>query len=399
MRLSSPYQRLFTLPGFGGSLIAATSGKLQPGIFPLSLLLAVAHYRSMHTAAIVVALYSLGGATSPLRGRLLDRYGYARVMWPTLFLHLAVLSALVVNERAGGPLAVTGVCAVVATVTLPPVAIVTRLMWRSLATGDLRTTALSLDAVLTDVGFIAGPSLAVFLVQWVAPWAGLAASALLMTIATILLLFSGRLPEQQLAPAVRDWLGPLRLRQLRKVLASALLFFLALQTIDLAFPAWAEEHDMPLMSGVLLSTMAIGSVTGGLVLGALPPKWSKRCGLSVTLTALAVGTGSAAAASETHLGVLVAAAAMLGLALGPTFVALYGTVGDLAPADRAAEAQAWIISFMSIGGAAGSAISGIVSQKFGAGMALFVASVCFAAAAVLAHTPQEGREPILGDAL
>jgi hypothetical protein len=84
MRLFSAYARLFSLPRFRSSLFAAIAGKLQPGVFSLALLLEVDHYRGMERAAVVVSLSALGSATVPLRGRLMDRHGYARVMCPAL---------------------------------------------------------------------------------------------------------------------------------------------------------------------------------------------------------------------------------------------------------------------------------------------------------------------------
>ncbi|MFI1164448.1 MFS transporter [Streptomyces sp. NPDC020801] len=386
MKFLSSYRELFSLPKFGSSLFAAVAGKLRPGISSLALLLGVAHYRGLSQAAVVVSVSALSGVTLPLRGRLMDRHGHTRVMGPPLVAYLFALTVLVLNERAHGPFAVTLVVAFVAGVTAPPIQIVTRLMWREMTTGELRTTILSLDTMLTDVGFIVGPTIAAFLVVVVAPWAGLAASALLCTIATLLLL-SRRLPHQREVPqsAERHWLGPLRNRVLRRAMAAAMSFFLAVRAIELAFPAWAQQHDSPLMSGVLLTCMSVGSVTGGLALGALPARWSVKATLPVTLAVLCLGTLLVAAASFTWTAVLVAATALMGIALGPSFVALWATVGDLAPANMAAETQAWIGSFMSLGGAVGAAVGSVVAQGLGPWALLVLAAVCLAIGSGLAY--------------
>lgn len=386
MTFLSPYRELFALPKFGSSLFAAVAGKLRPGISSLALLLEVAHHRGFDQAAVVVSVSALAGATLPLRGRLMDRRGHASVMAPALAVYLVALTALVLNERAHGPFALTLAGAFVAGLSAPPIQIVTRLMWRALTTGALRTTALSLDTMLADLGFIVGPTIAAFLVVVVAPWAGLAASALLCTAATLLLL-SRRLPQQpeQPQPAERHWLGPLRNRVLRRTMAAAVAFFLAVRAIELAFPAWAQEHHAPLMSGALLSCMAVGSVTGGLVLGALPARWSDRATLPVTLAVLCLGTLLVAAASLTWTAVLVAAAALMGLALGPSFVALWATAGDLSPANMSAETLSWISAFMSLGGAAGAAAGSVVAQALGPGALLVLAAASLAAGSGLAH--------------
>jgi MFS family permease len=386
MRFLSAYRELFALPKFGSSLFAAVAGKLKPGISSVALLLEVAHYRGFGQAAVVVSVSALAGATVPLRGRLMDRQGYARVMVPGLVVYLGALTVLVLNESAHGPFALTVGCAFVASASLPPIYIVTRLMWRAMTTGDLRRTILSLDAVLTDVGYIVGPTIAALLVVAVAPWAGLAASALLTAGSTILLL-SRELPHQsrQEQSAERHWLGPLRDRAVRRTMVSVVAFFMAVRAIELAFPAWAQEHDAPLMSGVLLSCMSVGSMVGGLALGAMRASRSARATFPVTVAVLSVGTLLVAAASFSWTGVLVVAAAVMGIAVGPSFVALWATVGDLSPENLAAETQSWISSFMSLGGSVGAALSGLVIQSLGPGALLLLAAVALALASGLAH--------------
>ena len=386
MNFLTPYRRLFALPKFLSSLVAAVAGKLMLGISSVGLLLETAHHRGFQQAAVVVSVSALAGVTVPLRGRLMDRFGYAVVMLPSLVVYLGALTVLVLNERAQGPFATTVACAFVSSASIPTIQVVTRLMWRAMATGDLRTTVLSLDAVLTDVGFIVGPTIGAFLVVAVAPWAALAASALLSTCATVLLL-SLRLPHQRKQPrsADRHWLGPMRLRALRRTMVAVVFFFLGIRAIELSFPAWALQHDSPLLSGVLLSCMSVGSVVGGLALGALPARRSSLATFPVTLTVLFAGTLLVAAASFTWTAVLVVAAALMGMAVGPSFVGLYTTVGEQSPASMAAETQSWISSFVSLGGALGAALSGVVIQSLGPGALLVAAALSLAVAAVVAH--------------
>lgn len=378
------YRQLFSLPRFGSSLLAAVAGKLQPGVSSVAVLLEVAHYRGFEQAAVVVTAFALAGITVPVRGRLMDRHGHALVMCPALVVDLLALAVLVLNDRADGPFAVTVAAAFVASASAPPIQIATRLMWRELAPDELRPAILSLDAVLADVGFIVGPTVGAFLVVVVAPWAAVAASALLSAIAVLVLVTRG-LPRQREQPqsAVRQRLGPLRIAALRRAMAAAVLFAMAVRAIELAFPAWAQQHDAPLMSGVLLSCMSVGSMAGGLVLGALPPQRSIKATLSATLGVLCLGTLLAAAASLTSTAILVVAAALMGIALGPSFVALYATAGDLSPANMAAETQSWVSSFMSFGGAAGAAISGLIIQDLGAAAVLVLATVALAVGAGL----------------
>ncbi|WP_406510394.1 hypothetical protein [Streptomyces sp. NBC_00212] len=62
----------------------------------------------------------------------------------------------------------------------------------------------------------------------------------------------------------------------------------------------------------------------------------------------------------------------------------------------AAETQSWIGAFMALGGSAGTAISGLVTQKSGPGTALALAAVAMAAASGLARTAIL-KQPVLAD--
>ncbi|ARP73810.1 MFS transporter [Streptomyces pluripotens] len=386
MSVLASYRQLRYLPKFGPTLVAAVAGKLKPGVSSLALLLEVAHYRGLGQAAVAVSVTALAGVTLPLRGRLMDRHGYTHGMAPALMVYLMSLAVLVLNEHVRGPFAVTLAVAFVSGTSAPPIQTATRLIWQDMTTDALRTTALSLDTMLTDLGFIVGPTIAAFLVVTVAPWAGVAASALLCTVATLLLLLRG-VPRRSGPPrqTERHWLGPLRSRAVRRTMAAAVFFFLGVRAIELAFPVWAQRHGMSLMSGVLLSCMSVGSVAGGLVLGALPARWSARATLPVTLVVLCVGTLLVAAASFTGTAVLAVTAALMGVALGPSFVALWATAGELTPANTAAETMAWNSSFMSLGGAVGAALGSVVARVSGPGGLLVFAALALATGAGLAH--------------
>lgn len=397
MKLLSLYRKLLSLPMFGSTVIAAGASSLQLGIFPIALLLGVAHDRGFGHGAAVVSVSALAGATLPLRGRLIDRYNYTLVMSPALVVYLAALTTLVLNERNHGPFVTTMVSALVAGMSAPPIQIVTRLRWRELVTSELQTTALTLHTVLVDVGFIVGPSAAAFLVVMVAPWAGLAVSALLTT-STTLLLSVRQVPHQYTQPrsAELHWPSLLCNRVMCAMIAAAVLFFLAVRVIELALSAWAQQHNAPLLSGVLLTCMSVGSVAGGLALGALPTKSSAQVTVPAALAVLSMGTLLVTVASFTRAGVLVAATTLMGVALGPSFTAMYAAANSMSPADRSAETLSWLVSFMSLGGAVGAAVAGTVIPEFGPGALLAIAAVSLVVASMLGRLAAKGEPVVSG---
>jgi MFS family permease len=74
------YRRLLADPVLRGVAVADVCARLPQGMVSITLLLVAAVHASMTTAGLVVAGYTLGQAvTGPLRGRLADRHGLARV--------------------------------------------------------------------------------------------------------------------------------------------------------------------------------------------------------------------------------------------------------------------------------------------------------------------------------
>ena len=74
------YRRLLGDPVLRGLAVADVCARLPQGMVSITLLLVAAQHASMTTAGLVVAGYTLGqGVTGPLRGRLADRHGLARV--------------------------------------------------------------------------------------------------------------------------------------------------------------------------------------------------------------------------------------------------------------------------------------------------------------------------------
>ena len=66
-------------------------------------------------------------------------------------------------------------------------------------------------------------------------------------------------------------------------------------------------------------------------------------------------------------------------------MALWATVGELSPQNMSAETLSWVSSFMSLGGAAGVAVGGVVAQALGPGALLVLAAVSLAIGSGVAH--------------
>ncbi|MFJ7592115.1 MFS transporter [Streptomyces sp. NPDC097617] len=345
------YRRLLSEPGMAGCGVAALASKLQGSMFTLSLLLTVAATRSYGVAGAVAAVSALGGIAAPARGRLLDRLPYAAVLWSAIALHGALVTLIVCNELAHGPLLLTFAAALAANTVAPPVGVLTRVMWRSVTSDETRSTALALDAVLADAGFIVGPLLVGVLSSVLVPQAALGASVLVSVMATLLLLraLAGREPAKSIGKE-QNWRGSLTSVPLRLHLGCALFFSAAVGVVEVSL----VSHGGELLGSVSVSVLSAGSIAGGLVIGALPPTRAAQVSrLPRLLLYLGLAATVLAVAGTSHPVVAIALTLTVGTAFGPCFVAVYGLTGDLAPAGTAAETQAWVGAALQGGAALG----------------------------------------------
>ncbi|MFY9778056.1 MAG: MFS transporter, partial [Trebonia sp.] len=101
---AGPYRRLLGEPALRGLAVADVCARLPQGMVAITLLLVAATHASMTTAGLVVAGYTLGQAvTGPLRGRLADRYGLARVCAACGCGYAVALLGLLAGSLAGSP--------------------------------------------------------------------------------------------------------------------------------------------------------------------------------------------------------------------------------------------------------------------------------------------------------
>ncbi|WP_018218823.1 MFS transporter [Salinispora vitiensis] len=413
------YRSLGAESGFRVRLAGAAASKLQAGMFSFALLYAVSAGRSYGVAALVVAVAALGGIAAPFRGRLLDRFGDKRVLWPILAVHVVSVAALLVNEGLHGPVLATFGPALVANVSMPPVGVLSRVMWRRMSQPENLRSALALDAVLTDLAFVLGPALVGLLTETVSPMVGLVVSSGSSALATVLLLraLAGREPARSVnrdqvgglrrqplggtvrepaagtlresaagtlresaaggagqepergAGGARHWVGPLVLAPLRWLLLVACLFSAALHAVQIALPEVAGRSA----GAALISTLSVGSILGGLAVGALRGRWVPR--LPVLLLGLALACVALVVVGRLPLGLLVAGCLLVGLFIGPTFVSLYSGAGDLAPSGTEAETQSWTGAAIQLGAAIGAAAAAAAFERWAPLAAVGVAAV------------------------
>lgn len=385
---------------------AAVVARLPIAMAPFGTLLLVEETRgSYFVAGLVTAAYAVGvGVGSPVWGRLIDRHGQARVIAPTVTASAALLAVSALAAQALAPLPALVALVAAAGATAPPFSSAMRMSWRVVLPRRLWRTGYALDASAVEALFVGGPLLLSVLLPHLPPAGPLLATAVVHVTGGLLYAASrpARLPPGSAVP-LDGALGALvsgdpagrTARVLTPPLVAVLVVGLAMAVsfgfVDTSLAATAREvlQDEARL-GMLLGAIASGSVLGGLAYGLLPHSPAERRrlpvllgGFAAGLAVLAVLVGDGAPLALT-LPVLLAT----GLTIAPSLILLQALVDSLAPDGRRGESQAWLSTATVTGGAAGTAVAGLLVDGGGPALALGAGSGALAVAVVLALTAQ-----------
>ena len=354
------YRGLFAEPALRRLAIADAFARLPQGMVSLTVLLVAAEHASMAVAGLVVAGYTLGQAvTGPVRGRLADRYGLAKVaaccsLGYALAL-LALLAAAITRAPAGLLIGV----ATTAGLVNPPLSPGMRSLWSARAGARFAQAAFALDAAVFDLAYITGPVLAGALAAGLAPAAAL---GLMLALTGAAVAIIGRQPRDRPAvhpPQRRSWPRfPLRSAGLGRLLLIGALVNAALSATEVALTGYVRYHHALWAAGPLLAGVSAGSILGSLLLGAQNSGVRTSPGRLPGLLACYAGSLAALTAAGLCPPLLAVAAPLAGLFLGPVLATLFRGAAAAAPSGSGTETQAWLNSIMNGGAAAGAAAAG-----------------------------------------
>ena len=392
------YRRLLGDPVLRGLAVADVCARLPQGMVSITLLLVAAVHASMTTAGLVVAGYTLGqGVTGPLRGRLADRHGLARVCAICGGLYVLGLLCLLAAAAMSSPAWLLVAAAAAAGLVVPPLSPGMRSLWSAHAAGVLRHAAFALDAAVFDLAYITGPVLASSLAAGIAPAAAVGV-LLALTCAAVIIIGARSRPAQAAGapkhrPRARPASGALRSAALRRLLLTGVLVNLALSATEVALTGYVRQHHALWASGPLLAEVSVGSIVGSLLLGARASAAESAEGtrrLPRLLARYALGLAALTAASL-YPPLVAVAAPLAGLCLGPSLATLFGLASSAAPEGGGTEAQAWLSSVMNGGAAAGAALAGATAGR--PVLSLAIAAAAAAASSVVSLALGTKRRP------
>jgi predicted MFS family arabinose efflux permease len=362
---SAPLRRLFAT-----SILA----RLPLAMLSIGLLVHVQHLTGAFAdAGLVSGVYAIAlGVGGPLLGQLVDRRGQTAVLLASATVAAALLIAIAA-QPVGAPLAVLLALAAGIGLAEPPVGACLRTQLPALVSDPSAVrTAYALEASVLELTFIFGPPLALCIGALWSTGAALAASGVVLLLATMA--FAAQ-------PASRGWRpaptqrrprgGSLRAPAMRTLVIGLIAVGALLGADEVTVVAAAKTLGSTTAAAPLLAVWGVGSLIGGLLAARLGGGARTAAGLALLQAALAAG----------HLALIPAAGSLValggvlllaGTTIAPTEASIYAMVDHAAPAATMTEAFAWLATAMAVGSAVGAASAGLLVDRAGvtAGFAL-----------------------------
>ena len=377
-------------------VVAGVVGRLPTGMVGLALVLYVhARTGSFAAAGSVSAAFGIcAGLVAPLQGRLVDRLGQSKVLFPTAALDALFLSAIVFAGEREATVPVLVALAALAGCVRPPLAASARSVWPSvLPKGRVLESVYALEGVLVEVIYIVGPLLVAGLAALESPGVALLAAAGLSLVGTFW--FATAEPSRLWRGEDRaeaSWAGPLAGKGIRVLLLTGLAVGLAFGMLEVGVPAFSDANGKAASAGISFSAMAAGSMVAGLWYGTREWQMSVARRYALFLWLFALGFVPLSLATSTT--VMVVLMGIAGLALAPAVASGYMLIAEAAPRGTLAEAYSWAATANTGGTALGAAAGGLLVENVGFRSALQVAGVMVAVGAAVALGGRKILEPV-----
>ncbi|WP_243791751.1 MFS transporter [Saccharopolyspora gloriosae] len=393
-----PYLLLAQVPHAFPLLGACLLARLHQPAINLVLTFLIADWTGSYAAGGVIGgAITVGQAVAgPMRGRAVDRSEPSRVLLITGCGYGLGLVLIAFLARPGGWLPASWwwlllPVAFATGLSFPPAGQVGRAMWMRIADGPARQAAFAAEATLNELLFVVSPILAAFAVAvqgafaatlWCAAISALGSAGFAVT-----LWRSGLrpMPSGGERPGGRSLLAAPGFGLL---LGFGCLMIGGVITVDLLIVGWARERGTPELAGYLAAAWAIGSLIGGLLLGATsgrPRVWLR--GLLVTAGIVVLVPVLPPVADPGSPWLVTAVLLVGGFAIAPMFAAANALLGELAPEGRRVEAFGWMASAGQAGAAIAAPVTGALLDLSGPAAAAAVGAVLAAVAVCLVAHP------------
>jgi MFS family permease len=383
-----PYRELFTVPGALSFSLAGFFARITMSTVGLGIVLLLSGQHGRYSLAGAVAgTYSLVAAfVGPRIGGLADRRGQSPVLVCCAALLTAGLVALVVCTIERAPGWTLFASAAIAGSGNAAVGAMIRARWATIHTGTARLhTAYSLESVIDEMVFIAGPILVTLLVTEVNQVAGLLTVLAIAVVGLVSLAAQRRTqPAPSAAPPSRR--GTVvrlpAIQVLVLVMVGLGVLFGSTEVVTVAFVSQAGQRPI---TGLVLASWALGSAIAGLGYGSIHFRASLTRRFLIGVTAMWLATFLLLLPAA--VPALAAVLFVSGFTIAPTLVTGVSLVEAVVPSARLTEGMTWVGTAITLGATAGTVLAGRAVDVLGPHLAF---SVTVAAGTVAALTAYAG---------
>ncbi|GAA1499733.1 hypothetical protein GCM10009827_003140 [Dactylosporangium maewongense] len=386
---AASYRALLRTPGAAAFFVPTAGGRVGIAMTSLSIVWLVRDATGSYaTAGLVTGAFAVADAVvGPQVGRLIDRFGQARVLLPGAVVHAVAVGALVAGAAGHAPAWLLAVAGALVGASLPQLSAVALARWSALLDGGRRAalpSAYALESLSNSVAYLVGPALVSAIAAAGRPVLGtLTAAALVVAGGSLLAL------QRRTAPPVVATDGRHRSHHRRALRRPGFLLLVGVNTaiggffgtMSIAVTAFAVERGAPELAAVLFAASNGTGLVAVLLYGLRP--WPVPPRTQLALAGAALGLGALPLAAGGLAG--VAAGAVLTAAAVPVVIVLGSVLAD-AVVDRGVltEAFAWLGSASAAGSALAATAAGVAVDGSGARGGLLVALAAAVATAVLA---------------
>jgi MFS family permease len=366
------YLELLKMKGVQQLLISSIPARLAYGMISLGIFFKVQNTTSsIAIAGLAVGLNGLASSLSVgLRSVFIDKYG---LTWPLRLLVPAYSALIVLFNYSSGKASLIFVSFILGAVA-PPINIAVRPLWKIVVPANKHRTIFAIDTAVMSTTAVIGPVLVTSLALSDNPRNALnfcAAAMLLGGIAlAILKVTRSWVPEKKEQGAEHL----LKLPAIRLLIAEGIFIGLAYGLFETGIPAFTTLEGVAGRTGLIFAVMAIFNIFGSLLAGLISKKISPLRAFRRTYLYWVI-VGAPLALTNPDWSLLIISG-LLGLAGGMQMVFYWEIVEAVRPKGAPTAAIGWLWTFEGTALAAGSAISGYISEALSPRYCLAIMSIC-----------------------
>jgi predicted MFS family arabinose efflux permease len=352
-------------------ILSGFPGRIAYGMLYLSIFFkAQDETGSIAKAGYAVGICAVTGAFSAgIRGSLIDRYGQKIPMRIMVPLHGSLIFSMGTTSDYMTILIVAFLMGCVA----PPINLSVRPLWRYAVSNEQLRTAYAFDSAMINFGSVLGPVIATLSATRLSPSYSLFICGSLMAIGGISISNLKILKYWRRETKSQNELSLLSVPAIRSLAMERTIVGIGIGAFNIAVPAYAKLIGNPEIAGYVLSSLALCSFLGGLMVGIKMKSVLPSRGYLFNYRFYVIAVLPLPFSTPGLSMILVAS--LMGLAIGIQQVFFWEITELVRPHGTAVQTLGWLWTFEGTAIALGSSLSGLLIESYTPQAALAITTI------------------------